>query len=1153
MKKLALFFLLATFSNLLFAQTGFNTKKQVGSNNKQPISGNLRIIDGSKNTNIYSIQPLQINEVSRMKVVRDEEGNVIYIENLSKAQASSKLKTTAEAISRSFLETTKNQLRVKNPSAEFKIKSTETDANGITHLRMQQSFNGVPIYGAEMVAHLKDGSVKTMNGKSFSTPTISTKPSLSEKEALEISLKNLSQTSVIQAGGLTGKLLNMQRNEVALFIYHKEKQAHLTYELVVRPNLLERWIYYVDAHSGEILDKINHTCTLDGVFKTKAQDLNGKTQEFAIYEKDGTYFLIDPTLSMYNKTKSQLPDKPAGVVWTIDALNSKIGDESMQFSHVKSTDGVSWNKTAVSAHTNANICYNYYVNTHKRNSLNGEGGNIVSVINIADEDGKGMDNAFWNGEFMGYGNGRDGFKPLAGSLDVAGHEMTHGVIENTARLEYRNQSGALNESFADIFGIMIDRDDWTLGEDVVKPSVFPSGALRSLQNPNQGGTRDPGYQPKNMSQYKYLKDTPAEDNGGVHINSGIPNHAFYLFATNTNVGKDKAEKVYYDVLKNYLSRTSKFLDLRLAVIQSSKTLYGDVVANAARSAFDAVGIVEASSGGATPPKEEEVILPVNTGTASIIAFDPNDQSLYGGATNADLPKIASNLGCLAKPSVTDNGAFAYFVGRNNTIYRIDLVNKTAPVAIQLVEGFKWRNVAISKDGKRLAALNADPDQYIYVFNFEGSNGVRFKLSNPTYTQGVETGEVLYADSFEWDYSGENIIYDAFNEVKSLFGSYEYWDVGVLKAWNFAQKDYGDGSIEKIFTGIEEGDNIGNPAIAKTNPNCMAFDYYDSINDEHSIVAINLEEGAINLITENNDIAYPDYTIDDKVMTFNALNGSTSIIKGISLNNDKVSVSESATSQTLFTDGKWATWFAQGNRALPTKNAQTVTFNAIADQNPKSTVKLTASASSGLPIQFAVASGDATLQSNNLVLGSIPGKVTVQAIQIGNNQFASVINEQTFCIKPPAPRLDFTGTKMTASGGTLFQLYINDKPIGGQTTNVNFPLDFSGNYNVRAITTDGCPSDISNTVIYQLKVLSNEPTLNNEVTIFPNPVQETLHFSILPSIQVTNIECLDINGKIVKQQPPQATSMNVKSLSAGTYLLKVTDKKGSIYTKRFIKE
>lgn len=112
---------------------------------------------------------------------------------------------------------------------------------------------------------------------------------------------------------------------------------------------------------------------------------------------------------------------------------------------------------------------------------------------MRDEDGTEMDNAFWNGEVMAYGNGATDFTPLAGALDVAGHEMTHGVIENTARLEYNAQSGALNESFADVFGVLIERKNWTIGETVTKRSAFPSGALRDMANPNQGGPKDPGY------------------------------------------------------------------------------------------------------------------------------------------------------------------------------------------------------------------------------------------------------------------------------------------------------------------------------------------------------------------------------------------------------------------------------------------------------------------------------------------------------------------------------------------------------------------------------------------------------------------------------------------------------------------------------------
>jgi Zn-dependent metalloprotease len=150
-----------------------------------------------------------------------------------------------------------------------------------------------------------------------------------------------------------------------------------------------------------------------------------------------------------------------------------------------------------------------------------------------------MDNAYWDGQAIYYGNGDVAFDPLAGSLDVAGHEMSHGVVQATANLEYQGQSGALNESFADVFGVMIDRNDWTLGEEVVNTQYFPSGALRSMSDPNQGGSslNDPGYQPAHMNDLY----TGSQDNGGVHINSGIPNHAFYLLAQATT--KAKAENI----------------------------------------------------------------------------------------------------------------------------------------------------------------------------------------------------------------------------------------------------------------------------------------------------------------------------------------------------------------------------------------------------------------------------------------------------------------------------------------------------------------------------------------------------------------------------------------------------------------------------------
>lgn len=145
---------------------------------------------------------------------------------------------------------------------------------------------------------------------------------------------------------------------------------------------------------------------------------------------------------------------------------------------------------------------------------------------MSESNGSAMDNAYWNGQAMYYGNGDVAFKPLAGAIDVAGHEMTHGVVEKTANLEYKSQSGAMNESMADIFGSMIEGLNWKIGEDVVRTAYFTTGALRDMSNPHNGGnnSNDNGWQPAAMQEYV----SGSSDNGGVHINSGIPNHAYYL-------------------------------------------------------------------------------------------------------------------------------------------------------------------------------------------------------------------------------------------------------------------------------------------------------------------------------------------------------------------------------------------------------------------------------------------------------------------------------------------------------------------------------------------------------------------------------------------------------------------------------------------------
>ena len=181
----------------------------------------------------------------------------------------------------------------------------------------------------------------------------------------------------------------------------------------------------------------------------------------------------------------------------------------------------------------------FYRQVLNRNSIDGNGLRLNAYVHY-DRD---FQNAYWDGEQMVFGDG-DGeiFVDFTKSLDVIGHELTHGVTEFTANLTYHNQPGALNESMSDVFGVLVkqwanqqtaEQADWLIGADILTPGIA-GDALRSMKAPgtaydNEALGRDP--QPGHMSGYVQLPDTSRGDWGGVHINSGIPNHAFYLLAT----------------------------------------------------------------------------------------------------------------------------------------------------------------------------------------------------------------------------------------------------------------------------------------------------------------------------------------------------------------------------------------------------------------------------------------------------------------------------------------------------------------------------------------------------------------------------------------------------------------------------------------------
>ncbi|HTZ43863.1 MAG TPA: M4 family metallopeptidase [Jatrophihabitans sp.] len=245
------------------------------------------------------------------------------------------------------------------------------------------------------------------------------------------------------------------------------------------------------------------------------------------------------------------------------------------------------------AYDNFGYTYTLYYDVFHRDSIDGQGMTINGMVHF----GTDYDNAFWDGDghmFFGDGDGQVLTDTTKGD-DVIGHELTHGVTQHEANLTYSGQSGALNESISDVFGSLVRQHhrnqdaasaDWLIGSDIVGPELSP--ALRSMKDPGHANPHD--NQPSTMDGYLHT----ASDNGGVHTNSGIPNHAFYVVATTLGGNAwDAPGQIWYDTLTSpRLRPNSTFAAFASLTLRQARMRYGttSAEADAIRTGWDAVKV-----------------------------------------------------------------------------------------------------------------------------------------------------------------------------------------------------------------------------------------------------------------------------------------------------------------------------------------------------------------------------------------------------------------------------------------------------------------------------------------------------------------------------------------------------------------------------------
>jgi thermolysin len=463
----------------------------------------------------------------------------------------------------------------EQPDTDLTVTRVTLDDLKMGHTRVQQTFAGVPVFGGEAIVHLnRDGSLFTITDSLIHDVDVDVHPTITADEAADLAVLEDQRPGEYTAPP-----------RVDLQIFARDGQSHLAWRVRLTqedgtPDTALP-VFFIDAHSGDVLFRYDNLQTVQGT----GASLYSGTVPTETYYKSPSYYLEDisrkiGTFDNRNTTGSTYRFTDSNNVW----------DSSSQ-------------KAAVDAHLGARMVYEYYQNVHGRNGIDGNGGpgyytsvdGKTKLISSKVHYGWNYNNAFWNGSYMTYGDG-DGktFSPLV-SVDIAGHEMTHGVTEKTAGLIYSGESGALNESMSDIFGTCVEfytyssGANYQIGEDAYTPGKS-GDALRYMDDPH----KDPnyGYTADDDPDHYSERYTGSSDNGGVHINSGISNKVFYLLAQGgthhmggsmTGIGIDKAANIWYRALTGYMTSSTTFAGARNATLNAAAVQYGSTSAE-----YDAV-------------------------------------------------------------------------------------------------------------------------------------------------------------------------------------------------------------------------------------------------------------------------------------------------------------------------------------------------------------------------------------------------------------------------------------------------------------------------------------------------------------------------------------------------------------------------------------
>ncbi|HSV37654.1 MAG TPA: M4 family metallopeptidase [Nocardioidaceae bacterium] len=466
----------------------------------------------------------------------------------------------------------------------FTVVAALVDPDGSTHVRLTRTYKGLRVLGGDLVVHR--AASDAWRGTSLTlrrAPELSTRATVSAKAAAAL----VGANSVRRTPELVVDATGAQR--LAWEVVSHGRQADGT------PSRLAS---YVDAQSGTVLRTEQQIHTVDG----QGQSLYSGTVPLQLTLAGGTYSLKDPTRG--NTYTNDVKNKTDSVLCTLFGFSCQVGTTFTSPDNLFG-NGLNSNRESagVDAQYGTNKTWDYFKLEHGRNGIFGTGAGSWNRVHY----GANYVNAFWDGKKMTYGDGNGTtYGPLV-SLDVAGHEMAHGVTQNSSNLTYSGESGGLNESTSDIFGSLVeayaanpnDPADYYIGEEF---DLVNHKGLRRMDDPDSDG--------KSVNCW-----SSTVGNLDVHYSSGVGNHFFYLLAEGSTpktmgglphnsptcngssnlagIGTADAGRIWYRALTVYMTSSTNYAGARTASLNAARDLFGGVGNaryNAVAAAWSAVGV-----------------------------------------------------------------------------------------------------------------------------------------------------------------------------------------------------------------------------------------------------------------------------------------------------------------------------------------------------------------------------------------------------------------------------------------------------------------------------------------------------------------------------------------------------------------------------------